>query len=639
MNSRIEQGHIGTLGSTEVWVRSGNIVDASADLIIGSTDTGATVGGPGTVSHALNQATDGQFAEQLARHSPRKGLGEIVPSEPLGLSCQHLVSVVMLGTPEEEAARGGEIESRLRATSAGTRAALRFANDRGYHSLATPIFAVGLPVKHSEALQVIVAALRAELARPTSLERVEIMVYDAGILAPTRRFVAANLRNASLDLGDFTSPSPENLAEGFVNSTWGTSAIPALSPGLSLLAATPEENLSPLLRKAKKLIDHQEKQGPSNIALLRGAALTRFVLSASRHLIASRSDQDQIGSRSDQDQDQAKVHESSPELMATLTSRLRKLEAEQDDIRVKHANLLRECTTLQERVALYELDHESRTGLPTGAHFAQPAALAAAMATSELDPMAQRESLRKALSILLRYLSAIMLADYHQAGASDPAANLEIADILSRPVTDGGWLHLIHRIAQTQSRETTFFPEFPGLWLREDGQRNELLGRFDKLVKLRNEVHDLGPENRHRAQGWVDRALDQWKRILQLTHPVLCYPLFFVDAVDGFEGDSAHRYRVRWLTGNSVIHRSELIVLLPRLTEERLYLVGPDKQILPLAPFLAYAHYEEIGHNETFAMNQIQGQSISFVTFRFTHTQDLALSLPDWLQSAAGPDG
>ena len=143
----------------------------------------------------------------------------------------------------------------------------------------------------------------------------------------------------------------------------------------------------------------------------------------------------------------------------------------------------------------------------------------------------------------------------------------------------------------------------------------------------------MGPEDQGSAEAWLARALPVWTRVLTEAEPLLRYPLFSLDGIAGWSTDDRVAYRLRWLVGESVLPRAEQRELPPRLEPGRLYLMGHDEQsVLPLSPFLAYERCDVLGTNETYALDRVQGQSVTMITFRFSDTKDVQVDPPPFLR-------
>ncbi len=604
----IERGaEVAVLGTTVVRVLHCDAVEAQADVLINSTNTMLGMGRDGTISHAFHQATEGRLFSKLKGCELPIPLGEVVVTDAFGLASQQILNIVMLGTAEEERERGGAAESRLRAISGGLRTCLSHANSQGFRSLSTPVFGVGRTIKYSMALEAIVSALRSELDKPTSLERVDITVLDEGVLTQTRRFVAAALVNASLDIGAAGDSAGASGGKG--ESSFVTSAA-VFAP-----IATPTAARAAALAAVGGVV--AAGLMPSPLGVLLGLGATRALL----------------GNRRARRKPAKPAAPSPGPRGGEASSEVEHLLAERADLRVENANLVRRVKTLEELLARRDLEDRARVDMPPLGEMAQPAAFAAAMVAGDLDPLEQRESLRKGLAVLLRYLGALMLADYDHLGAHSREVNGWISKALASRLTDGGWHELILRIAQVLEPGASFFQECPGIWLRAPKGWSPLLGDLRKLVELRNEIHDFGSADRGGAESWLARALPVWKRVLAEAEPLLRYPLFSLDAISGWSKSESVSYRVRWLVGESVLPRAELIVLPVRLDPDRLYLLGPDgESALPLYPFLTYSRCEVLGTSETYSLDRLTSRSISLVTFRFSDTKDLDVAPPRWLR-------
>lgn len=269
-----------------------------------------------------------------------------------------------------------------------------------------------------------------------------------------------------------------------------------------------------------------------------------------------------------------------------------------------------------------------RSGLP------MPAAVAASMVENTLDPMERVANLKKAFGLLIRYLGALALADYANAGAPSPELNRQLRDALRMSTGDGRWFRIARQIAEWQEahQAQTFYAESAELW-RKGTRFGPLSVAIDNLRILRNEEsHELVPSSMGRAQEWLAGALPAWEDALAKAAPLLRYRLVSIEAVRDLLEHGAIEYAVRWLRGDSLFSPSERVAWSERLRVRRLYLTDADaRRFLPLNPFLAYEPCNVTNAEETWNLETI-GETVSFATFRFGHKQFLQVDLPPFLR-------
>jgi O-acetyl-ADP-ribose deacetylase (regulator of RNase III) len=292
------------------------------------------------------------------------------------------------------------------------------------------------------------------------------------------------------------------------------------------------------------------------------------------------------------------------------------------------AEARRQIKNLQEelRVALERITLLSgpENGPATGA---LPVAYAYNMVESEISPMLKMERLRRALGIVLRYFASLVFADYHASGCFENAVNEQCIRAFSRPATDGDWLNETENVASaylTHSVIPVVINEIPGLWKKDQKNKSKFAGLCHSLVRLRNEIHEKTAFDESTAGEWLERALPIWHRMLKEGAPFLKYELFFMEGIDDFTSTDEIVYQVRWLMGQHLIPRSELVQWGERLQKGKLYVRNPVAgKSLNLSPFMAYEYSSITKTRETYCIEQIAKGKLSFATLRFPHKEDL----------------
>lgn len=246
------------------------------------------------------------------------------------------------------------------------------------------------------------------------------------------------------------------------------------------------------------------------------------------------------------------------------------------------------------------------------------------MVSAEAIPTLQVENLRKALSILLRYLGVLALAEYHAAGRFDADLNEWLRGIFETPLTDGTWKKVSSDIAcRFLDRKPKVIAVLGSCWHRDSKRWSPFNGKLDKLVTLRNEVHDAGRVDESGACAWLDRALPLWHDVMRLGYPLFRYRIFHLEQhVDVGEMDEAATiYHVRWLSGAHFVHPVELVEWHARLRKNQLYVTDPGaERFLEMHDYMRYEHCEITQAREVCSLAQRSGERINLATFRFPYS-------------------
>jgi hypothetical protein len=309
------------------------------------------------------------------------------------------------------------------------------------------------------------------------------------------------------------------------------------------------------------------------------------------------------------------------------------LKALADELIHQNFNLQQRARELEDQLLRLQAAEQKEGALRFAAESARlplPAAYAIGMVAAEVDPLARVENLRKALSIVLRYLAAIALAEYQAARHFSADLNATLQQAFSRKVTDGTWLGISAEIGRAfLQREPIFLKTLATIWMKDQKTWAPLRGTLDKLVKLRNEIHEAGRVDETTARAWLDSALPVWDKAIEQAMPLLRHRLFFLERPDDVADDRV-RYLVRWLVGDHFTPRTEFTEWSTKLPKRKLYLTNRDQSaFLPLWPYLDYEHCKITRAREVCSLDHFQGDQLHLATFRFPYSfPKQGISLP-----------
>jgi hypothetical protein len=287
-------------------------------------------------------------------------------------------------------------------------------------------------------------------------------------------------------------------------------------------------------------------------------------------------------------------------------------------------NLEAEIFNLREQVRILREENSKLTKDPTTSfQLPLPVAFAASMVEAETTSPLRVENLRRALSILLRYLAVIGMAEYAMAKAFSQELNESLIKMFQTPLTDGAWLKIATDVAKAFCGDQKLIVvEEYGPMMFGGKKSSHLHGLLQGLLKLRNEIHESCLVDDTSTRKWLEKAEPLWGKILQETKLLLQYQLVFVENLLDFgESDPAkHQYQIRWLMGEFFVPRAEIVEWKPRLKKGRLFLKHPEfEQFLPLYPFMIYEHCQITKAREASCIENVLEDSISFSTFRFPY--------------------
>jgi len=551
-------------GPTLVTAVQGDITDERVDAILNSANTWMILGGRHSVAGRIDYKTNGRVAEALSRiHTPVE-LGEVVITDGFGLPCKHIFHIATHGTQEEERSAGeDDLAIRMEAVNKGITRSVEKARELQLTSIAMPLFATGsLGYPARIMIDVILNTLDSELREDTGLREVRILTFrnerthaELGLALQSRGAAAAGSSQFLRQL-DAVGLASAAAAIGVVDSGTIGGLVGAVVGGLIHKWGAPDESKSATAAPSTPESVDRDTHLRQAIALLRAENLN-------------------------------------------LRERLRVLEEE----KARQAQDISPAPSPQ---------------LPL------PVAFAVSMAASETSPPLQVENLRRAFSILVKYLAVIGLSEYKGAGLSEKALNQEISKMLRKPLTDGSWLKLATSTARALggANGPTLVREYPALLFHGDGRFSDANRMLYELLKHRNQVHDNNPFDESTATGWLESAAPLWQGILPRIAPVMQYGLVYVDdLIDfGLADPEAHQYHIRWLMGEHFVPRAEIVEWRAKLRKGRLFLKHPsEERFLPLHPFLLYEHCTLTRARETWCIDGVWEDAVSFSTFRFPY--------------------
>lgn len=583
-----------TVGQTTVGLIDADITDLPVDAIVNSSNTALHLGGSNSIARAIVERTAGAIHAEV-RSLGKLGLGEVGVTSGCGLPCRYIFHVATNGTPEQEAATGLDgVALRLRCIGEGVGAVLAEARTRSCRTLAVPFLATGtLRFDSFLAVETLVNVLVDELSgtKPGPMTVYLVAYGDELLLDLAAGFLASRVARSATE-------------GGAQEQDWATAIEGAAEPAVAGASL-----------------------GIWPAAFAFGGLVHGLYGSLRRGIKRRRSDRPEGGAAT-----------------ARLSDALRQARDHYFNLREEVRATREENQRLRAELALAHTQLKAVGDSPypdfNTARLPLPAALAVRMAATEVDPMRRMENLRKGLETLVRYLAALALAEYNQAGCFDAALNEELRALFRSKVSAGGWCHISDRIARAYiGRETAFLAELCKSWHQDARRLAPLNGALRRLVELRNEIHGPGPTDETTARRWLDKAEPEWRRVVEHAGPLLRYRLLHLDGVvdtEGVEDPEAFRYSVKWLMGDASIPRGEIVEWRPRLKKDCLYLADPDKpRFLQISPFMTYHHCEITRARETFSIDSFKGDAVCFTTFRFTYTWTNQNMSPDELFTGA----
>ncbi len=546
------------INGVSIQVIEGDITELQVDAIVNSGNTYMELGGSRSVAGAVVSKAGPAILEDLDEKDLPIPLGAVVTTAGFDLPCRHVIHIATHGTDEEEEATGLDPETlRLKAIGDGVANAIDEACRMRCKTLALPLLAAGtLRAPVSLIIPALVAALNESIAGRKKPSLERVMVV-------VKRDPA---------IADFT--------RRVIAGDWGERGAGAAGFGALALSSA----LGPI-----------------------GWMLTTpyWLLQSVRNKKARTDPKSQLWKN---------IDKLGP----------RKLKALADELIHQNFNLQQRTRELGDQLLRLQASEQKEGALRFAAESARlplPAAYAIGMVAAEVDPLARVENLRKALSIVLRYLAAIALAEYQAARHFSAGLNARLQQAFSRKVTDGTWLAISAEIGRAfLQREPSFLKTLATIWMKDQKTWAPLRGTLDKLVKLRNEIHEAGRVDETTARAWLDNALPVWDKAIEQAMPLLRHRLFFLERPDDVAEDKV-RYLVRWLVGDHFTPRTEFTEWSTKLPKRKLYLTNRDQSaFLPLWPYLDYEHCEITRAREVCSLDHFQGDQLHLATFRFPYS-------------------
>jgi O-acetyl-ADP-ribose deacetylase (regulator of RNase III) len=553
---------------TRVSVAVGDLFDQSMDALILSAGGSLQASFAGSLMSQLRRLGGADLVAQLDRAVDRAPhLGEVIVVDGGETVAARLLLVVTHDAPPPSEDEEGWTHPIVGAISRGVSEALAVAGDLGVRSVALPLMGLGgLGVPESAALPVLAEALRAGLDRGgrNAPKRVTVVARSKVL---QRRFVAA-LRGPGEDdaaelIADVASAAMSAVATG---STVGLT-------GAGVVAST----------------------------VLSGTWLWGSVLGRAAAGIAgpggvARSTERKHDERLDLGRAIARIQE----LRITernLQQRLAEAEAELERLRT-------------------ELE---RRGRPTSAvRLAMPVAYADALVRSSAGGERQQRHLVAAYLILARYCACLLLADYCSLATRPGEVDARLREVLDRadgPRGDGHWAEIVRVLAPIlAAAPDSHLGTLACLRPQKRRAPGPGVGKLLGLKNWRDRVsHPSGPYETDDREGQ-----ERWEAAVDALEGLLSIPLFSVEAIEDVTQD-ALAYGIRWLTGEAMVPRSEVVLWTKRLPKGQLYLqLEPEgERFLPLEPFLRYEICGVTHTREPFAFDRLQGDEVVFSAFRF----------------------
>ena len=610
------------IGRTGVEIVDADIVTLEVDAIVCSANTHMFLAGEDSVAGALLKATDGKIVDELKAFAREPvPIGGAVVTSGAGLPCKHVIHVATHGTLAEEHAAMKEqgidddVTFRLKVIGDCVAEAVEQASASECRSLALPMLATGaLGFSRMLAVDALVKGILSALAASKySIDNLLLVTYgdaNAGIL----------LRQALESLGQDASMAPAEILTAADIIKWGVAgATSAALLGVVGGARVPLRAI-PSMPSVSPGVLHGLLRGPFGMfpapvgvggairvsrALLKGP---RALKKAATVLYGLRHRRDRGDVRSEELPPESTELEKLTEKLITEVINLKELVRSRDE---EIASLRARLQNLQGSIPMSEL-------LPL------PVAYAASMVETASEPLSALENLRKALSILLRYFASIALAEYHESRCFDSELNAVLRDAFSGNLSDGGWLMISNKVSHSflvHGEKPTYFEGLTDLWHQNAKHWAPLLGSLDKLVQLRNEIHESGMMDESSAKAWLEKALPLWRSAIEQARPLFEHRLLYVETLRDFADDEGKtaRYAVRWLVGEHFVPRSEEVEWRSGLRRGRLYLTGPKNpnRFLLVSPFLEYEHCNITRAREVCSFERCDEDQVVLSTFRF----------------------
>ncbi|MFO8074025.1 MAG: macro domain-containing protein [Polyangia bacterium] len=563
-----------------------SVVDADitaleVDAIVNSANTEMHLAGRSSVSGAIFKKAGERVLNELNEVDLPVRIGSVVRTSGVGLSCKHIFHMATHGPVEVEQQLAVEMgidydTLRLQAITQGITASIEAAKTHQCRSLALPLIGTGTLAFPAElSVEATLNTLRADLeSEPGSIRQVIVVVKENPLRLSLVERALTGYDTETKNLQRELTSGLEKALKAVVASQalpFAGVALPAVPLVSKFIGGAMASTLAASVKKKAS------KQKPNKLEKPDDGAETK----------------------------RTAVLEKKAEIeIANLKEQLR--ERDQTIATLK--------TMLVERGEEGEFEDD----LPL------PAAYGASMVRSEAVPALQVENLRRSLSILLRYLGALALAEYHAAGRFDAKLNDWLRTVFEKPLTDGTWRKVSSDVAHRfLDREPEVISELASCWHRDTRHWSPLNGRLDDLVKLRNQIHDAGPVDESGARAWLERALPIWRNVMELGRPLLRYRLFHLEQhVDvGEKDESATLYHVRWLSGAHFVQPVELVEWRARLRKDQLYVTDPGKErFLAMHDYMRYEHCEITKAREVCSLDRRAGESIHLATFRFPYS-------------------
>jgi hypothetical protein len=246
------------------------------------------------------------------------------------------------------------------------------------------------------------------------------------------------------------------------------------------------------------------------------------------------------------------------------------------------------------------------------------------MVKAEIGPVLKMERLRRAIGIVLRYFASMVFADYHAGGCFDEETNEACREAFSRPVTDGTWFWAAVKVAEAYKEanaEPLFVKEIPSLWVEK---KKAFYSRCNAMIAFRNEVHDRISIDSSTAEASLRKVLPKWEELFDAASSLMRYRLIYVEGIEDFGRGDEILYHIKWISGEHLVPKSEIVAWKEKLPRGRLYLWDVERGAsLDLTPFMAYEYSAITKTKETYCIEQVIRGKIEFATLRFPHKQEL----------------
>lgn len=201
---------------------------------------------------------------------------------------------------------------------------------------------------------------------------------------------------------------------------------------------------------------------------------------------------------------------------------------------------------------------------------------------SDTDGAESLDRLFEAQRVLLQTLCAFLLADVRRS--KNAARGIRTLAEVPK-LSDGHWTNLLSELVGVLKSETTpFMPEVVDWWTGKGRSAPRLI---NELTQMRNQrVHRGLPVSPADQEAFRQRVVGHMRKLLASLAWLPSYQLLRVRSAaptpdEGFEG------RIQYLMGQNADRPSEKERWRGWLTQDRVYLLGPDRtQALPLDPFV-----------------------------------------------------